>query len=290
MSDLHVAPVGSDPAAWHSAFLFDRSLDLVAKAISFFRLRHVDMVVVSGDLTHNGDHPSTSMVYEQLAKAAIPIFVASGNHDVIESESRLAKALPANGTNIKLVTAHGDVCGRVRIAGTHVKTTRLRQFALTNGPDTRSWGAEELAIWVSHYPPISIVPQLEAAGLRNAEGAIDIWRTADLLESAPCPVLIVHGHQHVRALVGGTSVVQYGQQALIEAPHGVSVVEIRSCERRRVVSISSSKLGNQIGHHTDLCGTTSILNVVNGEWSTDADTMNAGNSCARNASPDAPCT
>ena len=92
ISDLHVydSPLGSSGAAFEKTMLSDRkllldSIDLLDYAIANIASSGVRLVLISGDLTKDGElinHRIAAEKLKRLADANIAVYVVPGNHDI----------------------------------------------------------------------------------------------------------------------------------------------------------------------------------------------------------------
>lgn len=75
-SDLHITSSNDKP-----------SEDLINAINDLNDLDYIDFVIVSGDITENGDLKSLKMAKEMLDKLNVPYYITSGNHELKWSES-----------------------------------------------------------------------------------------------------------------------------------------------------------------------------------------------------------
>lgn len=100
MTDIHVMGQGlvvSDGTAWQTALknerkMLDRSRDIFDRLIRQFKTQRPDLLLVTGDLTKDGERLSHQYVkagLDQLKAAGIKVFVIPGNHDLGTVHARI---------------------------------------------------------------------------------------------------------------------------------------------------------------------------------------------------------
>ena len=77
LSDMHVTR--NDCGSWR---LYHRTVDRLQTALSSASERNIDLIVVAGDLTRNGEDSEFSAVSAQLHTASAPVVCVPGNHDL----------------------------------------------------------------------------------------------------------------------------------------------------------------------------------------------------------------
>jgi 3',5'-cyclic-AMP phosphodiesterase len=192
LSDPHVEVGTGDEA----------SSDALAAAVqAVLRLSPLpDAVLVSGDVTNDGDAPSYARARELLAALPMPVHVLSGNHD---DRAGLRAAFGGAGGSGAEPYRWAVRCGGLRLVGCDSTVPGAPGGAFD--AEACAWLAETLAadrttptIVALHHPPMRIgiaglddlrVPAADAAGL------------AGVLERAPQVRRVVCGHVH-RGAVG----------------------------------------------------------------------------------------
>jgi predicted phosphodiesterase len=212
ITDVHLAPEGSPPGAWHNPYDFAGAESRLAAALELFAEEDVDAVFVLGDVAHYGDPPSFARVERTLASSPAPTWIAPGNHDLLEALPAFMTSPPADG-RITVLTP-GDV-----------------DLDLGDG----------LAIVLSHYPLVSRQAELTARGLKYAG---DLSNRAELLATLkrrPGPTVVFSGHLHVRDSAADGPVLQLLFPATIEHPYECAIVELEGREiRRRAIALHTT--------------------------------------------------
>ncbi len=153
-----------------------------------------DAVLVSGDLTHDGDLASARRVRELVAPLKIPIHVIPGNHD---NRQALREAFGLGGEPGEPLHRTAR-CGDLRLVALDTQLPGHDGGGL--GPAGLAWLAAALAeapevptVVALHHPPAPIgLPALDAIGL----AAKDAAGLAARLEAAPQVRAVVAGHVH----------------------------------------------------------------------------------------------
>jgi len=243
ISDVHwmVAPP-TVAGGWHGTADFACALDRLGLALGHFGQREVDLVVVAGDLAHNGDADSIEAVLTACAAATAPVLVVAGNHDVAADADALVHAHSrANVADVALASPHGIVHDGIRLAGVHVGAAegwfraRLREL-----PDLRAWG-DALVVLVSHYPLLSLASLISDAGLPYPGDLLDRRACAALLAGRAAPTIVIGGHVHARATVSDGAVLQFTAGALVEAPYECAVLDVEA-DDAGVVAVARESL------------------------------------------------
>jgi predicted phosphodiesterase len=218
---------------WHGAGAELRgALARLEHALARFAEHDVELVVLAGDLAHQGELGALAQVLETCARASAPVLVVSGNHDVDGDGDRLVRAHA-------LATAHGRAAGRVRladpageiyagvlVAGVHVGAThgwfgaRLREL-----PDPARWGGEPLVL-ASHYPALSLAAAVSDAGFPYPGDLVDRRELAALLRARRAPTLVIGGHVHARASRAEGAVLQLTGGSLVEPPYECALIDV----------------------------------------------------------------
>jgi 3',5'-cyclic-AMP phosphodiesterase len=156
-----------------------------------------DAVLVSGDLTNDGDAPSYALAAELLAPLPMPVHVLAGNHD---DRAGLRAAFPGDhveGSAGDPFRWAVDVAG-LRLVGCDTTVPGAPDGAFD--ADARAWLAARLAeapdvptIVALHHPPVAIgIPALDEIRIPPA----DADALAEVLAGAPQVRRVVCGHVH----------------------------------------------------------------------------------------------
>jgi Icc-related predicted phosphoesterase len=228
VNDLHWmhAPPAS-PTAWHNPGEFEGVLDRLQLALEHFAAQEVDLVIAAGDFAHHGDLDSLAHALSALGTASAPVLVVSGNHDVVDDQRLLERALThAAIQGVALATGEGSPHGEMRVAGVHVDASegwfgvRLRE-----PPDTVAWSSEPVLL-ISHYPVLSLASAVTASGFPYPGDLVDRAEIAERLSARSAPTVVLSGHIHARASVAEGPVLQIANAAMVEPPYECSVIEI----------------------------------------------------------------
>lgn len=221
LSDLHWSVAPDASARWHAPYDFDGLAARCAETVGALAARGCDVLVVAGDVTHDGDRASCEAALDCiLSVSPIPVAVVEGNHDV-----RLERAL---------VPRRADVCdgwGRAE-ALAHEELVALRAIGVDrDGRWARDCGpslaADGLAtVVVSHYPLVPHADRLAVAGLPFPGELADRGLWLELLAATGMPTVVLSGHVHVRDTACHDNVLQICVPALVERPHEAAVVDV----------------------------------------------------------------
>jgi predicted phosphodiesterase len=100
ISDIHVMGKGlvvNDGTAWQKTLasdrkMLDKSRDIFDRLVSQFKTQRPDLLLVTGDLTKDGERLSHQYVkagLDRLKAAGVKVFVIPGNHDLGTTEARI---------------------------------------------------------------------------------------------------------------------------------------------------------------------------------------------------------
>ena len=100
MTDIHVMGkelVAHDGAAWQTALagerkMLDKGRDIFDRLVGKFKTQRPDMLLVTGDLTKDGELQSHRYVkagLDKLKAAGVKVFVIPGNHDLGTADARI---------------------------------------------------------------------------------------------------------------------------------------------------------------------------------------------------------
>jgi len=217
LSDLHLVeddyekrPVG--PRARLSYLSFGRPLapaerrNRVARALEEVRAAGVDHLVITGDLTEDGDPTQFEILAELLAASHIPeerITIVPGNHDAYRCGGNFAEAMagplrPYARTSLSSVPLSFRDMTLVPIS-TAFHQSPLRSAGAIAGSELASLqriaGDSSLRgrplVFVQHHPPgRHFVPPLQWV-----DGLLEHSALASLFEGTP-HLYVIHGHTH----------------------------------------------------------------------------------------------
>ncbi len=208
ITDIHVTEKNKTPYE-----------DLVNSVNSINENKDIEFVIVSGDLTEEGDNASLEKVKNTLDKLNVPYYAVPGNHETKWSESGM--------------TAFGKIFGSDRFRFDHNGYLFL---GFNTGPVIRMMDG--------HVAPQDIIwlkEQLEAASKNKPviivthypllEGDVDNWyQVTDLLRNYNVKV-ILGGHYHknqLRFYDGIPAVINRSNLRAKEAVGGYSVYEVNN--------------------------------------------------------------
>lgn len=222
LADLHWSVSPDAAGHWHVPYDFDALAMRCTAAIGALTAQGCEVLVVAGDLTHEGDEASCEAALDcVLSRTPVPVAVVAGNHDVLLDPD--------------LVSDRCDVreAWRSAVAAANGNLVALRAVGV--GPDatpSRDGGVDPVAgdglatVVISHYPLVSGADRLAAAGLPAPGELAGRGLVLDLLTATRTPTVVLSGHVHARDAVRHENVLQISVPALIEPPHEGAVVDV----------------------------------------------------------------
>lgn len=180
----------------------------------------LDFIIVSGDLTEDGD-PRSYAEFEQIFKPLnLPVYVVPGNHDGPSSffeNKRTSSFFQASDISGRVLDL-----GPVRLLGVNsaidsCMTGRLSEDDLALIETELGSGVDSQLVIVMHHPPFE--PGLKDFNDISVVEGSD--RLAQLLREAEVPPIIVCGHVHrpyfsmwngANCFIGGSPAVRFGAE------------------------------------------------------------------------------
>jgi predicted phosphodiesterase len=213
LSDLHHEPAPTGRRRWINPYDPTGLLPRIAEALEWFAAAHVDRVVVTGDLVEAPSSTAYDDVLSACTQPGFPVAVVGGNHDW-SPEHLLREKAHEHGCAL-LRAATGDELAAVEAE------PAAALFASTAVPTSGN-------VVVSHFPVLSEVERLTAAGLPYPGDLDDRADVARHLQSLGRPLIVLSGHIHARCTRADGNILQLGAAAMIEPPHDAAVVTVSS--------------------------------------------------------------
>jgi 3',5'-cyclic-AMP phosphodiesterase len=243
LTDLHLCPPGTADGRWISTERLGASRELTRRGLSLVYEHQPDLVVLLGDLTHQGDPDEIDRLLNDLTGAPAPVIALTGNHDVNQSATVLADRLATRsprartGRQARSARLAGERIGGVLVAGGNLhRTGQGWDCALDALPSPAAWPAGQLIVWLAHHPVISLRSTFGRLGLPYAGDLVGHHHVLGALRAHDGPAVALTGHLHVRAHAIAGNVLQLSHAAVVEHPHEVSIVEIAQAQRAVTVT------------------------------------------------------
>jgi predicted phosphodiesterase len=241
VSDSHLCPTGTPPAAWHNPYDFEGAEARLDLAVRFLRGQDVDAVAMLGDLTNFGDEASIARAVAVLAAAGVPVFVVPGNHDCERGVADFRAHVDRLGAPAVAIAGGGrDVSGLHVVGLTDLAFDVDDDTLLIADVESHEWGDAPVVV-LTHFPLLDRGDAIVAAGFKIA-GGYDDRGVARRLLARPAPAIVLHGHLHVRDAAIEGNVLQISCAALIEPPYEASVVTIERHDGRFRVQVEHTAL------------------------------------------------
>ncbi len=221
LADLHwsVAPRG--PERFHAPYAFEALADRCAAVVEAFVAHGCELLVVAGDLTHDGDAASCAAALDCLVRTSpIPVAAVEGNHDVLCDEALVPRQAAVRDGWRRAARLAGEQLVALRAVG----VDRDGRWALDRGRTTIAAGLP--AVVVSHFPLVPHAGRVAAAGLPFAGELAERDALLAQLLATRTPTVVLSGHLHVRDAICHGNVLQVCVSALVERPHEAAVVDV----------------------------------------------------------------
>ncbi len=230
ITDLHLAAPGEPPYSFHGPHRFHDSFERYEAALALLDADEPDAIVVLGDITHRSGRGVYERFVEISGTARTPVLAIGGNHDA-ELDARRAPGEQA------VPVIRVDSSSSVPLADRGLNVVRTERSTAPDDPLLRAIGAGtfrgELAgpvegptVLLSHFPVLSMREAVETRGLTYAGDLVDRGRLEAELHASGVPVVVLHGHLHVRAFRHHARVAQLSFGAHIERPFDAACVDI----------------------------------------------------------------
>lgn len=217
VADLHWSVAPERVERWHAPYDFAGLAERCDALVERFVEHGCELLVVAGDVTHDGDHASCDAALTcLLARSPIPLAVVPGNHDVA-LDPRLAEWRPVSEAWRRAAA----------IADRELVTLRAVGLDEERGQLPRPHPADGFAtVVVSHYPLVAHAERLEAAGLPSPGERADRALLRDRLADDGAPTVVLSGHLHTRDAQVDDNILQITVSALVEPPYEAAVVDV----------------------------------------------------------------
>jgi predicted phosphodiesterase len=225
LTDFHVVPDSGREVAWHNRYDFAGLEARLARAAELFREDGAELVLVLGDLAHDGDEPSLRRALAPLTGGLAPLVAVGGNHDGPRPTAAFAE-LAIDGLELPGWRAR-RASAAVRVAGVRVLRRARGEWALARPPALATWG-EGPVLLATHFPVLSRAVPVHAAELPYAGDLIDRERLAAALLDRPEPTIAVCGHMHVREGTAEGPLLQLACCALVEPPFEANILDVET--------------------------------------------------------------
>lgn len=221
LADLHWSVAPGAAARWHAPYDFDGLEARCRATVHALAARGCDLLVLAGDLTHDGDGASCEAALDcVLGASPIPVAVVEGNHDVLRD-----RAFAPRRADVRAAWRRAEAIARERlVALCGVAVDRDGRWAPVGGTGSAAGALATVA--VSHYPLAPHAERLDAAGLPFPGELADRRLLLELLAATRVPTVALSGHLHVRDASAHENVLQICVPALAEPPYEAAVVEL----------------------------------------------------------------
>ncbi len=259
VTDTHLCPAGTPPAAWHNPYDFAGAEARLRRALVYLAEHDVALIAMLGDLVNGGDVASVRRGLGLLAAGWMPVRIVPGNHDCQQAVDRLTTEVERAGVEqVRLLTVAGERLGGVRLVGLPIVGVDGDRCVVA-WPPVAEWGAEPV-ILLSHSPVLSREEATLRAGLKYAGGFAGCDGIAAALLARRGPTVVIHGHLHIRDAVAVGPVLQIGCASLIEPPHELALVD---------VDADDGALAVRVAHHAVAPSPAvrlPVLSAASGAW------------------------
>jgi 3',5'-cyclic AMP phosphodiesterase CpdA len=243
IADVHLNPAGTAPVAWHNPYRLADAAQRFTQALNHCCTAGADAIVVLGDLTHFGDDTSLHTGVALAAACDRPVYIVPGNHDVaVRPDALLTAIADVSAPGVQLAPPDGVVLDGVRLAGLAQLSAAPDWGATALAlPLLDAWG-DDLVVYLSHYPLLSLAARAQAAGLQYPGDLTNLSLVRVPFCERAAPTIVVHGHAHVRAAEADGVLLQLACAALIEPPFDVSLLTIERTTDATTVQLARMPL------------------------------------------------
>jgi len=228
LSDIHVAPAGRAPSAWHNRLHYETALDRLDAGVRLAEAHAAAALLLAGDLADDGGDESLDRLLRLASTATMPVWAAPGNHDAYQATDALTRAVRRAGSAVRVVSPTWEGLGEgIFVAGPRLApTAEWGVFAVE--PPMPSPADAELAVWLTHYPVLAHAERFAEHDLKFAEDAQGRGAVEQELRALARPLLVISGHLHARDTVADGPILEITASPSIEAPFEMTLVEVRA--------------------------------------------------------------
>lgn len=225
-ADLHWSVAPKMPAGFHAPYDFDGLAARCVATVETLVAHGCELLVVAGDLTHDGDAASCEAALACVMSASpVPVAVVEGNHDVLLDGTLLARRTVVRDGWRRAAALADEQLVALRAVGVERGDRWARERGIGSPPGPAP--AHCLAtVVVSHFPLVPHAERLADAGLPLPGELAERDELLRLLVADLMPTVVLSGHVHVRDAIGHGNVLQLCVSSLVEAPHEAAVVEL----------------------------------------------------------------
>jgi predicted phosphodiesterase len=221
LADLHWSVAPDAPARWHAPYDFAAQAERCAATLDALVARGCELLVVAGDLTHDGDRASCDAALDCVLSASpVPVAVVEGNHDVTLDPTLVSRRVDVRDAWRRARATADEELLQLRTVGVD------RHGRAAGDPGTGPLADGAATVVVSHFPLVPYAARLAAAGLPWPGELADRDARLALLVATQVPTVVLSGHAHVRDTTSHGNVLQVCAPALAERPHEAAVVDV----------------------------------------------------------------
>lgn len=225
LADLHWSVAPDASARWHAPYDFAGLAARCAQTVETLVARGCELLVVAGDLTHDGDDASCAAALRCILDASpIPVAVVAGNHDVGRDGALVPSRLAVRDAWRRAEAVADEQLVALRAIG----VDRDGRWARDDAAAETGWVVPHClaTVVVSHFPLAAHAERLAAAGLPSPGELADRAALLELLAATRRPTVVLSGHLHVRDTLAHGNVLQVCVPALVEPPHEAAIVDL----------------------------------------------------------------
>jgi Icc protein len=164
-----------------------------------------DLVVVGGDVFHDGEKGDYGILQEIFSALAQPVHLVMGNHDRLEAYKRTAQPSPAaDFPGYASFNVKGYHMVLLYSSGTGAGYGELDEAQLQWLENDLAHSHPLPALVFMHHPPVTVgVPWLDRINLLNGD---DFWGVVDRYKGRLCGVFVSHVHLQMSCFCHGVLV------------------------------------------------------------------------------------
>lgn len=185
ISDIHIMPNESALASKHLAN-FERVIDFINSNADKI---NADLIIVTGDISHDGDVPSYERFFEVMNRVSLPFYLFPGNHD---NKKNLQDAALRQGGNYDINSFEDDEWRMLSIDSVvdNEDFGMVSKQALeTLEQSIISSKNRKIAVFLHHHPIPVGTPIVDSCMLNNADELLNLCQRLNVK-------FIGSGHAH----------------------------------------------------------------------------------------------
>ncbi len=293
LSDTHLATPGTPDDVWNNVIRRSVALPLLRAAVNDVVERRHTTVLVLGDISDDGSPELISNALSVIADAGLAAWVLPGNHDAAVRPDAVEAAVRSVAACTVLYRSAQRPVPCIAVTGVGLESGDSGQTCTAVDLPDVTGTAQELLLWIGHYPLLSQAGRLRAAGLRYPGDLLNLAQVREAALRFPGPILVLHGHLHTTVTRRSKRVLQLGCPAIVEWPHAWTDLTVRVDSGRVRLQATTRAVPGEWSHrqrNTQLVDPHQSWRFDSGHWRRTGDTVSTPSDTRPDGASSTPAT